>query len=199
MTVPLSLLAALPSGGAASANSKSPIEISPITAEFSQDYFLTDYQATIKGDSSAASVDLKIVWSLKLELVDKAGTPDPEMTEMGMSSGAAVDLGCTNHGNLKQVTHIELGEQLAKVGRLSTFLWHHPDAADSVPEGWYHCDHELQGPHGHQGLITVTVSVGSWKCVATYEGTHSSLATPAGEVNPNVKNGTASEPKCSKT
>jgi hypothetical protein len=198
--VPLCLVATFVPSTAAQAASKSPIDITPIKATFNQDYFLTDYETTITGEPSAVSAHLKIVWSIKLELVDKAGTPDPEMTAMGMPSGAAVDLGCTNHGDLQQTTHVELSDvEAAKIGRLTTFLWHHPDAADSVPEGWYHCDHELQGPHGHQGLITVAVSVGSWKCVATFKGTHSSLATPANQADPNVKNGTASEPKCTKS
>jgi len=27
------------------------------------------------------------------------------------------------------------------------------------------------GPHGHQGLITISVSDGHWRCTATYKGT----------------------------
>jgi hypothetical protein len=47
------------------------------------------------------------------------------------------------------------------------------------------------GPHGHQGLFTVLVADKDWSCAATYKGTLSSTA-------PSAKNGTASEPKCSK-
>jgi len=47
------------------------------------------------------------------------------------------------------------------------------------------------GPHGHQGLITVVVADKEWECTATFKGTDSSTAN-------SVKNGTASEPKCSK-
>jgi hypothetical protein len=194
--VPMCLVAAFAPSTVARASSKSPIEISPIKAEFEQPYFRTLYETTVKGHSSVVGAEIKIVWSLKLELVDKAGAPDPET----VPSGAAVDLGCTNHGLLKQNTHLDLNLiEATKIGRLTTFIWHHPDPPNSVPEGWYHCDHMLQGPHGHQGLITVTVSVGNWKCVATYKGTHSSLATPLGTPDPNVKNGTASEPTCLKT
>ena len=35
-----------------------------------------------------------MTWTLKLELVDKAGTPDPATP----GSGAAVDVGCANDG-----------------------------------------------------------------------------------------------------
>ena len=198
--VTLCLVATFVPSTAAQASSRSPIGITPIEATFYQDSFLTDYETTITGDPSAVAAHIKIVWSLKLELVDKAGTPDPEMTATGMSSGAAVDPGCTNHGNLQQTTHVVLADVAdTKIGKLTAFIWHHPDAADSIPEGWFHCDHELQGPHGHQGLITVVVSVGNWKCTATFKGTHTSLTASPGQPNPNVKNGTASEPTCLKS
>src|SRR5262249_44436828 len=98
-------------------------------------------------------------------------------------SGAAVDIGCSNAVGVRTPQ-----EELVKVGHISpSFIWHHPDAADSVPAGTYHCNHEDMGPHGHQGLITVTVADKHWKCTATYKGTEQS-----------VKDGTASEPVCPK-
>jgi len=42
-------------------------------------------------------------------------------------------------------------------------VWHHADS-----DG---CNHELQGPFGHQGTVTVIVSDGTWDCTATYDGT----------------------------
>ena len=53
------------------------------------------------------------------------------------------------------------------------FRWHHPDAAESKPPGRYHCNHQDMGPHGHQGLITVTVTADRYRCTAHYLGTNS--------------------------
>lgn len=125
---------------------------------------------------------VKVMWKLSLELVDRAGAPDPATP----GSGAAVDLGCTNAG--VGIPHAE-STVVAPGHQTTTFTWHHPDAADSVPAGRYHCDHNDMGPHGHQGLITVVVADKSWSCTATYKGTDSS--TPR-----SVADGTAGEPRC---
>ena len=184
---------------AANANS-SPIKITPITGEFDQEFYETTYHTLISLNgplTGKARDDVKIEWTLKLELVDKAGAPDPEMTAMRMASGAEVDLGCTN-GGVEETTELltlDSHNHLAS----SSFEWHHPDAQDSVPSGRYHCNHALQGPHGHQGLITVTVSDAKWTCVATFKGTHSSIPdTDTRARDPNVRDGTASEPTCRK-
>jgi hypothetical protein len=197
--IPLCLVVAFVPSTVAQAGSKSPIEISPIIAVFDQPKYETGYHTLIKVDSPAAIIDLKVTWSLKLELVDKVGAPDPAMTASGMSSGADVDPGCNNHGVLGHTGIVKLGPRAAtKYATNWYFYWHHPDATNSDPVGYYHCNHALQGPHGHQGLITVVVSDGTWDCSATFKGTYSSLVAPPGEENPNVKNGTASEPECFK-
>jgi hypothetical protein len=128
---------------------------------------------------------MTVTWTLHLELVDPAGAADP--SEPGAKAG--VDLGCTNAG-----VGLPGHPVTATVGvghPAPTFTWHHPDAADSVPAGLYHCDHLDMGPRGHQGLITVVVNDGKWECTATYKGTNDSAAN-------SVKDGTASEPKCRK-
>ena len=182
---------------AANAFAKSPININPIYAQFQQEAYRTVYVSRIHVVSRIAGAGLTITWKLKLELVDKAGAPDPEMTAMGLASGAAVDNGCTNHGDLEKTEQFTADQlKYDNYNLAGDFLWYHPDAADSEPAGWYHCNHMLQGPHGHQGLITVVVSYGSWDCSATFKGTHSSLPAPRGEPNPNVTNETASEPEC---
>jgi hypothetical protein len=197
--IPVSLVAAFAPINGADAISKSPIKLEPIVAVFEQNFYRTEYITALQVPTPAASAGLDITWKLKLELVDKAGAPDPEMTASGLSSGAAVDPGCTNHGVLEQTDHVTKSELDAHKGVASGhFLWHHPDPLDSDPAGWYHCNHMLQGPHGHQGLITVVVSYGSWSCSATFKGTHSSLFAPLNKPNPDVTNGTASEPMCFK-
>ena len=188
------LLAAFSPSTVAGAGSKSPIQITPIVGYFNASQFSTTYHTIVRLDLPQSGGGVNIEWSLRLKLVDRAGAPDPQ----SFGSGAGVDAACTNHGDLEMSDALAFNQKDAREGRLTFFTWHHPDAQDSVPVGWYHCNHELQGPHGHQGLITVVVSDEGWKCVATFKGTHSSVPTSDG-TNLNVKNGTASEPKCSKT
>src|SRR5450755_4765632 len=142
------------------------------------DGFTTDMVAyTIK------ATNLTISWSLSLQLVDPVGAPDPATP----SSGAAVDYGCNNAGvgtpNPLIVMDPIGGSNLYKTTNF--FDWHHPDAANSMPPGMYACDHLDQGPSGHQGLITLVVSDGTWQCTGTYKGTHASDAN-------SVTNGTSS-------
>lgn len=158
------------------------ISIGPITAVFIPAMRATRYTVSrfhLNGKAESVTVS----WKLTLELVDKAGAPDPGTP----GSGAAVDLGCTNAGvgiPHPSATAVEPGHPT------TAFTWHHPDAADSVPAGKYHCDHNDMGPRGHQGLITVVVADKNWSCTATYKGTNSST-------DKSVADKTASEPKCS--
>jgi hypothetical protein len=125
-----------------------------------------------------------VTWTLHLQLVDKAGAPDPGTP----GSGAGVDLACTNAG----VGVSEPQKATVAAGHPTPlFIWHHPDPADSQPPGRYHCDHLDMGPHGHQGLVKIVVADKEWECTATYKGTNSST-------NESVKEGTADEPKCAK-
>ena len=171
------------SGSAAAAKPQATISIGPIDADFvpakrETQYYVSRYHLNGKPEP------VTVTWTLKLELVDKAGAPDPATP----GSGAAVDLGCTNAGvgtHEPQKTTVEKGHTT------TSFVWHHPDPDASIPPGKYHCDHADMGPHGHQGLITVVVADKDWSCTATYKGTLSSTAA-------SLTNGTASEPKCSK-
>jgi hypothetical protein len=137
-------------------------------------------------------------WTLHLELVDPAGAPDPG--EPGAT--AAVNLGCNNAG-VGLPAHPYVATTRSLVGN---FFWHHPDLAESIPPGKYHCNHLDMGPHGHQGLITVVVQDDRWTCTASYKGTNSTSTNPllspddppsAADIARSVKNGTASTPKCS--
>lgn len=151
----VSVAVASSAGQSAQAES-SPLGLSAVTAEFVQAEFATHY--------TVEAVDLsgtpKYSWSLKLELVDRPGAPDP--TNPG--SAATVDPGCTN--NL-------YGLSPSDTSHSTEFVWHHPDPQDSVPLGRYHCNHQLEGPSGHQGVVTVTVTQGTWVCTASYDGTNS--------------------------
>lgn len=169
------------SGGVAQAAPKSTLSLAPIKAFFEGSIFSTIYFADYI-DTAREPVTIK--WTIKLKLVDKAGTPYPSLP----GSGAAVDVGCSNAG---------IGVS-APIPFVIVITWHHPDPANSTPTGRFHCNHLDEGPHGHQGLITVVVADTNWVCTATYRGTNSSLRAIPNEVNPNVRNGTASEPTCSR-
>ena len=184
------------SGSAAQASSKSPLVISPIEARFIPSRFQTDYNTHIYITVPKSDETVTIKWILKLELVDKAGTPSPSG---GPGSGAAVDVLCNNNG--VGVSAPVMSKEInvrARGGVSSQFVWHHPSPPDSNPPGRYHCNHLDEGPRGHQGLVSVVVSNKNWTCTATYKGTESSLATKGNQPNMNVRNGTASEPTCRK-
>ena len=170
------------SGSAAPTKRYSSIEIGSVEAVFDPAERLTTY--SVRRAHWGKPETVTVTWTLKLELVDKAGAPDPNTP----GSGAAVDLGCTNAG---VGTHEPQKTTVAVRVLTTEFVWHHPDADASIPPGKYHCDHADMGPHGHQGLITVVVADKRWECTATYKGTLSSTAA-------SLTNGTASEPKCSK-
>ena len=179
------------SGGVAQAAPKSTLSLVPIKAFFEGPLFSTDYFADYI-DTAREPVTIK--WTIKLKLVDKAGTPDPSSP----GSGAAVDVGCSNAGIGVSAPLIHLRGSNANFPSADFITWYHPDPANSTPTGRFHCNHLDEGPHGHQGLITVVVADTNWVCTATYRGTNSSLHAIRNEVNPNVRNGTASEPTCSR-
>jgi hypothetical protein len=170
----------------------------PLTALFDQTIFATHYYADIYAPTPLSGT-FTYTWTLTLQLVDPSGAPDP--TTPG--SGAAVDVGCTNAGvgtpdpfvDTKPTSYVEYRSDASIPEGMNVlddaFIWFHPDPADSNPPGKYGCDHLDQGPSGHQGLITATVSDGIYKCTATYKGTNSDTAD-------SVKNGTASQPVCTK-
>jgi len=158
-----------------------PLRLDPVTASFDENLRLTTYHTTWHDAVGAVTT----TWTLNLQLVDPAGAPDPSSP----GSRAAVDLGCTNAGvGLPNKPQTSVGPPTLSG---HSFSWHHPDAVDSDPKGAYACDHTLQGPHGHQGLITVVVSDTYWSCTDSYKGTNSSTAT-------SVDDGTASKAQCTR-
>jgi hypothetical protein len=169
------------------------IHLYPIEGTFTQSTFSTTYTAAML-ENGAGDGRLTIEWTITLELVDKAGSPDP--TSFG--SRAAVDIGCTNNGDGVGAPEVSYARFVPMDNVHTKFVWHHPDPADSVPPGRYHCNHMDEGPHGHQGLVTVTVHDNKWRCSESFKGTHSGLPVKGYWVtpNPNVTNGTASIPRC---
>lgn len=144
------LLAAVLTVAWSSAAAKgSPLTLSPVTATFSGAAFATTYTVIAKEPGAK----LSYAWTLRLQLVDAAGATDPATP----GAHAAVDKGCNNRGVL--------------ASSATTFVWHHGDQDT--------CDHSKMGPSGHQGLITVSVSDGTWTCTATYRGTNTGVGKAA--------------------
>ena len=155
--------------------------ISPIDAQFSQACFCTDYSVTVFVTNFVVTTDWAVEWNLDFELVDPRGTADPDVA----GSGAAIDKGCDNNGvgTSKPAT-----STLTFTGNNqhenTSFTWYHPDPASAPPgyaAGVFHCDHNLQGPHGHQGLVSVKVSHGVLHCIVGYYGTKSGMSTDANQ------------------
>jgi len=159
--------------------------IGPISAVFNPAARATSYHV-LRFHMNGRQTAVTMTWTLHLQLVDKAGAPSPGTP----GSGAAVDTGCTNAGVGVQEPQKDV-VKAGFYGVMPRFVWHHPDAVDSVPPGRYHCNHDDMGPHGHQGLVKVVVADKEWECTATYRGTNSS--TPK-----SVDDGTASVAKCAK-
>lgn len=163
--------------------------ISAIDAVFSQSCFCTDYQVTVFVQSVTVTGDWTVAWSLRLALVDPAGSSDVQVP----GSHAQVDPGCNNDG---------VGTTRAVMDALrfglpgdkdSSFTWFHPDptvSANDQPPGVYRCNHSLQGAHGHEGIVTATVTHGALRCTAIYWGTKSGMSTDGDEPGP---------PTCKKT
>jgi hypothetical protein len=124
-----------------------------------------------------------VTWTLSLQLVDPVGAPDPNVS----GSMAAVDYGCNNNGDGKPDSPHKTTYTGQPGPGVSVFIWYHPNGADSNPPGTYNCNHMEQGPHGHQGLITVEVKDSRGQtCRVSYKGTYSGTSKDQGDV-----------PKCS--
>lgn len=166
--------AAVPASVAAG---QAPFTITPIGAYFRPPLFETDYRVSWAHHDGTKVVPI-VEWTLKLQIVGgDAGKPSPEAP----GSAGAVDLGCSNAGvgiekpfvtkDVKGRYYNPDTHEISFTGK-PAFVWHHPDAADSRPLGRYACNHLEMGPHGHQGLITVTVTANHYRCTATYMGTN---------------------------
>jgi hypothetical protein len=188
----VSLIVALaPAGSLArgAPTDRSPFTLDPVDASFDPRAFATEYAVYVNVPPGYKN-RLTDSWTLTLELIDRAGAPDPALP----GTGAAVDLGCRNAGVgiskpwttalIRDSTDRKTGAQVFTTS--DEFRWHHGDK-----DG---CNHQDMGPHGHQGLITVSVSDGSWTCTETYKGTNSSNK----DQRVDVQNGTASEATCKK-
>ena len=127
----------------------SPLTVSPVKAVFVPTEFATHY--TVVASEPGATLTYK--WTLTLALVDAKGAADPSQP----GAFAAVDAGCKNRGVLTSTD--------------PSFVWHH-----GPTDG---CDHSKMGPSGHEGLVTVVVSDGTWSCTATFKGTNDGTGSAA--------------------
>jgi hypothetical protein len=146
--------------------------IGPILATFEQACFCTTYVVDYTVANGLDTNDIwRFTWTLSLAVVPgDTGLGDPGTT----GSVAGVDSGCTNAG--KGVSSPVVDELHLKAYSRDEFTWVHPDPHVIEP---YACNHTLQGPHGHEGIIKVSVVHGAQTCTAAYYGTHSGSSTDA--------------------
>jgi hypothetical protein len=114
--------------------------------------------------------------------------PPPAPTEPKLMPLSAVFMAAQS-----QTTYTEVATD--PDGRPLTYLWSFIELNDptcnkfnaGVPAAnqavWHHaasdgCNHELEGPNGHQGEITVLVLDGKFKCKATYAGSNTGTGLP---------------------
>ncbi len=158
----------------AAAGSAQAAPISEIKANFVGGEYATHYTVDVTG----LGPNFTAKWHLSLECVDP-GCPDPDGTLADPKPN--VDPGCKNNNVLSTQQNLTTGQK-------PEFVWHHPSAADQ-PSWPTPCDHAREGPRGHQGEITVTVSDANTTCTASYKGTKTSTGT-------SISDGTASPPDC---
>jgi tetratricopeptide (TPR) repeat protein len=160
----LAVALASASAGTTAPEAAPPYGYPRISAVFLPDKFATSY--SIKVDKPLAN----ITWTLTLQLVDKEGTPNPSVKD----SGAKVDPLCNNSllpGGRKLIALADYFATYRWRNQRSTFLWYHGDIGTYRPNA-YGCQHQRMGPHGHQGVVRVTVNDGLWECEASFEGTN---------------------------
>ena len=120
-------------------------------------------------------------WTLSLGLVDFPESMPPGNTD----SGAAFDPSCDNAylpgGSIDSFNEWSDTYLWTKLG--AEFTWYHGDKG-SYPASSYGCDHHKMGPSGHQGIVSATVSNGTWSCTATTDGSNLSLTPEYGFESP---------------
>jgi len=128
-------------------------DMGPIEANFEQAQFLTTYSVNAEPlqAQNPFGKPVAYAWSLKLECVD-AGCP--------RSPGPKVDSRCNNLGKTTSTN--------------PEFIWHH---GETETQG--RCNHTMQGPSGHQGVVTLTIENTSWVCRLEYKGTNSGKGSEA--------------------
>ena len=120
-------------------------------------------------------------WTLSLGLVDFPGARPPGSPD----SGAAFDPSCDNAllpgGSL--VSFNRRSDTYLWTKLAEEFTWFHGDKG-AYPGSSYGCDHHKMGPSGHQGIVSVTVSDGTWSCTATTDGSNLGLLPENGFESP---------------
>lgn len=148
--------------------SKPPL-LAPIKAEYDEAHFQTRYFNPQWAVGGVLAMNQQ--WQLGLGCVDVGCVqkPGPNHIGPGLDSNRCTDT-----------------EEIAGQPNFRDFIWRHGD--------FNGCKHTLQGPSGHQGIITFSAEVSTpdpdqisptqriwWRCTAVYRGTNS---------------GTGEKPKC---
>jgi hypothetical protein len=127
-----------------------------LTSVFDAPHLSTDYTAV--AISTEPGAKLRYEWSLRLTLVDPLDAPAPGIP----SSGAAIDLSCTNSlvpggtaalhplQALALITGFVTPVTIVWTDQDATFTWFHGDVG-SYPGSQYGCDHTKMGPERAPG------------------------------------------------
>lgn len=150
----------------------STLTLSPISSVFDPSRLATVY--TVQA-STTTGAKIDTTWELELHVLpEDAGKGAPGEPD----SRAGVDAGCNN-------ALLTEGQKSGSNSYLWTreglkFVWFHGDKGSYKGET-YGCQHQLMGPHGHQGTVTITATDGRWTCTASADGTNLSTTPVTGE------------------
>ena len=187
-----------------------PWRVPAFKATFDQSCFCTTYTANVDFTADR-EFQIQYTFDLSLVLVDPAGAADPSdpgstaaldppcnnsanPSPVKVTAGSPSDLepslllartqphpggpGQTALGSYVQDATQGVGNGLLE------FVWYHP-SPDVAPPGFkvgdFSCDHLKQGPRGHQGQVTLTLTGQGQTCIAKMDGTLTASSTDAGQ------------------
>jgi hypothetical protein len=167
-----------------------PLTVSSIEAVFVPAELATKYTVTANDTSLAIGEKLTYHWELDLERVDPPDTSPPGYQHTDPKApfyaSAAVDLSCNNAklaGGKQSSFTMEDGATLNDIlwtNLEAGFTWYHGDKGSYPDDPGYGCDHTKMGPSGHQGVVRVSVTNGTWTCRALIRGSNLSTSPDYG-------------------
>lgn len=154
--------------------------VKPVSAVFVQKDLATKYTVEVV-TRGKAKPKLRYSWLLTLELIDPPGS-----RPVGNPDAAAgFDPTCNNAylrgGSLLGAD--KFGAAYVWRNLTDEFTWYHGDPG-AYPGSSYGCNHRKMGPSGHQGIVSVGVSDGTWVCTSTIDGSNLGLTSVKGFASP---------------
>lgn len=170
---------------------------SSIRAVFVPTELATRYTVTATDTALAAGGKVTYRWELDLERVDPADTSPPGYQHTDPTApnyaSAATDPTCNNAklaGGKQTIIPLSDGKNLNDIvwaNLENEFTWYHGDKGAYPDDPSYGCDHTKMGPSGHQGVVRVSVTDGTWTCRDAINGSNLST-TPEYSTAPTCEN-----------